>query len=224
MRNEAREKIGGVMPTGTGIRAVLQTRVPGRLTLLLVLTLILVAGCAKTQVVLLPDPDGKVGNVEIATERGTQTLDKAWQASETSRLDRTPGSPKQMEESQVRATFQEALAAQPIRPENFILYFKKASADLTAESIQMVPQILAAIKKRASKDIIISGHTDSVGRDEYNRTLSLKRAKSVAEVLVAKGVDREDLEITYHGKENPLVPSPDGVEEPKNRRVEITVR
>ena len=80
------------------------------------------------------------------------------------------------------------------------------------------------IKNRASKNVVVIGHTDSVGSAEYNRTLSLRRARAVAAALVAKGVDRENIEVTYYGKGNPLIPTPDGVSEPQNRRVEVTVR
>jgi outer membrane protein OmpA-like peptidoglycan-associated protein len=46
----------------------------------------------------------------------------------------------------------------------------------------------------------------------------------VAEFLVSRGVDPIILEITSHGEGNPLIKTPDGTAEPKNRRVEIVVR
>jgi outer membrane protein OmpA-like peptidoglycan-associated protein len=63
-----------------------------------------------------------------------------------------------------------------------------------------------------------------VGDKSYNYRLSLMRAKTVAALLVAKGLDPSILEITSHGKDNPLVPTGDQVFEPRNRRVEVTVR
>jgi outer membrane protein OmpA-like peptidoglycan-associated protein len=63
-----------------------------------------------------------------------------------------------------------------------------------------------------------------VGDKSYNYRLSLMRAKAVAALLVAKGLDPSILEITSHGKDNPLVPTGDQVFEPRNRRVEVTVR
>jgi outer membrane protein OmpA-like peptidoglycan-associated protein len=70
----------------------------------------------------------------------------------------------------------------------------------------------------------VVGHTDTVGDKLYNYKLSLKRARALASLLVSKGVDRSILEITSHGKDNPLVPTGDQVSEPRNRRVEVTVR
>ena len=73
-------------------------------------------------------------------------------------------------------------------------------------------------------DVSVVGHTDTVGEKGYNYALSLKRAKAVASILLGKGVDPSTLDITSHGKDNPLVPTGDQVHEPRNRRVEITVR
>jgi outer membrane protein OmpA-like peptidoglycan-associated protein len=215
----------------------------GKIIRMLALSALLIWGCASTapevplpnptgqgnrlpttQVVLLPDPDGKVGIVEVSNAAGMQTLDQAWQATETASVGRMPSEPKILEEKWVRQAFHEALEAKPIPPINFILYFKSDSAALSPESLALFTQVTDAIQIRKSTDIIVSGHTDAVASAGYNRTLSLRRAKAVVDILVSRGVDRQDIQITYHGKSNPLVPTPDGVPEPRNRRVEITVR
>jgi outer membrane protein OmpA-like peptidoglycan-associated protein len=186
---------------------------------------LMLAACGPTtQVILLPDPDGKVGSLEVYDKKVSQTLDKPWQSTETSILTRSSGAPKIVEEKQVKAIFQQALEAEPLPPANFIMQFKMGSVDLTVDSLKLIPDVLEAIRARKSADIIVSGHTDSVGSDEYDRKLSLRRARAVTNVLVARGVNRENIEVTYHGKKNPLIPTPDGVPEPRNRRVEITVR
>jgi outer membrane protein OmpA-like peptidoglycan-associated protein len=200
-----------------------------------VLSVFLISGCASappvvippepsTQVFLLPDPDGKVGILEVSNIKGVQTLDHAWQTTEAVSMDRIPSEPKMLEETQVRQTFREALEAEPIPPIGFIMYFRSNSARLSAESLELLTKVIDAIQLRKSTDIIVSGHTDAVSTADYNRRLSLRRAKAVADILVAKGIDRQNIQITYHGKGNPLVPTPDGVAEPRNRRVEITVR
>ena len=183
---------------------------------------LMLAACGPTtQVILLPDPDGKVGSLEVYDKKVSQTLDKPWQSTETSILTRSSGAPKIVEEKQVKAIFQQALEAEPLPPANFIMQFKMGSVDLTVDSLKLIPDVLEAIRARKSADIIVSGHTDSVGSDEYDRKLSLRRARAVTNVLVARGVNRENIEVTYHGKKNPLIPTPDGVPEPRNRRVEI---
>lgn len=182
-------------------------------------------GCSPaTKFVLLPDPDGRVGVVDVSSTKGIQTLDKTWQTTEVSSPDRAPSVPQSMDEKEVRAMFKEALAAEPIPPVSFLVYFKTDASDLTAESLKTLSRSLEEIRIRKSTDIIVSGHTDATGSVERNRTLSLKRAKVVGAYIVSKGVQPENIDVTYHGKGNPLIPSPDGVPEPRNRRVEIVVR
>jgi outer membrane protein OmpA-like peptidoglycan-associated protein len=196
-----------------------------RIILTLVLLVLLLSGCASTtQVVLLPDPDGKVGTIEVSNVKGTQTLNKSWQTTKSASLDRTLSEPKILEEKKIRQEFREALEAEPIPPVNFIIYFKPESSVPSNESLALLNKVKDVIRARKSTDIIISGHTDSVGSIDYNRHLSLRRAKVIAEILITKGIDQQNIQVTYHGKGNPLIPTPDGVPESRNRRVEITVR
>ena len=186
---------------------------------------LMLAACGSiTQVILLPNPDGKVGSIEVSDEKVARTLDKPWQSTETFILTRSLGAPEILEEKQVKAIFQQAFEAEPLPPATFIIQFNLGSVDLMADSLKVLPDVLEAVRARKSTNIIVSGHTDSVGSDEFDRKLSLRRARAVANILVARGVNRENIEVTYHGKKNPLIPTPDGVPEPRNRRVEITVR
>ena len=179
-----------------------------------------------TQIVLLPNPDGKIGSLEVASVKGndSQTLDKPWQSTQTSFLTGAPGTPKVMEEKQVKAIFGQALAAQPLPPVSYIMYFNKGSANLTADSQNLLLEALEDVALRSSTHIAVTGHSDSVGSVQYNDNLSLKRANNVADAMVSRGVDRKIIEVTNHGKTNPLVKTPDGVAEPRNRRVEINIR
>jgi len=193
--------------------------------LLILFILNLFYGCgAKTQIVLLPDPDGAVGKIEVVNPRGTRVLDRPWESTEVASLKEVPGEARIMEESEVKRVFHEALNAKPQPPVEFLIYFKSESAIPTAESLNSIPAVLETIKKRGSQDISVVGHTDSMGTADYNLDLSLRRAKKVAEILQAEGVDPAIIEIDYFGKAKPLIETPDGVPEPRNRRVEITVR
>jgi outer membrane protein OmpA-like peptidoglycan-associated protein len=194
------------------------------ITVTLLASLIVAACGPTTQVILLPNPDGKVGSLEVTDKKGSQTLDQAWQSTETSALTGSQGTPKVIGEQQARAAVRQALEAEPMAPATFVIHFKSGSADMTPESLRQMTDVLEAVRVRKSTDIIVSGHTDTVGSDEYNQQLSLRRAKAVASVLLSQGVPRDSIEITYHGKGNPLIPTADGVSEPRNRRVEITVR
>jgi len=184
-------------------------------------------GCRKkpkNRYVLIPDLDGKVGKLEVSSEKGAQVLDKAFEATGLNRADEVPSTPQIMDEAEVRRIFKDALAAQPTPPVHFLLYFITGTTDLTPKSMDQMPRVLRTIQDRNSVDLTVSGHTDRAGSKGFNRRLSLDRARKVAEFLISKGVDPDIIEITSHGEGNPLVKTPDGVAETKNRRVEIVVR
>jgi outer membrane protein OmpA-like peptidoglycan-associated protein len=89
----------------------------------------------------------------------------------------------------------------------------------------MAPALLLALTGcglPANVDLSVVGHVDR--KDAYNSALSLERAQIVRDALVAAGIPSEVIEIAYHGANNPLVPTPRGVPELRNRRVEVTIR
>jgi outer membrane protein OmpA-like peptidoglycan-associated protein len=172
----------------------------------------------------LPDSDGRAGKIEVSSSKGSIMLNKQWQSSEVVSGDKAPGEPVMMEEKQVREIFSEALAAQPEAPAVFLMYFESEGVKPKVTSLALLPAILKTIKDRKSTYISVVGHTDSMGTVDYNSHLSLKRAKTVAEILVSNGVDQSVIEIDYYGKEKALIITPDGVPEPRNRRVEIIIR
>lgn len=193
--------------------------------LLLLCVLLALSGCAKkTTIVLLPDPDGKVGKVRVATEGGVTEIDEAREATTVRGRAAAPSSPKILSEKAIHKDFGQTLAFLPEQPKHFILYFEMDSQRLTAESMDSVPAILTTIKERKSEDISVVGHTDTAGNPSYNYDLSKKRAEAVAVVLREQGVRADHIKITSHGENNPLIPTKDNVKEPKNRRVEVTVR
>ncbi len=174
--------------------------------------------------VLIPDPDGRTGGITVSNRAGTSAITSANHASEVRDATTAPGPQKPLDEREISRIFGPSLAAQPIPPEVFILYFKTGSTDLVEESVRLVPRLLASIDSRKSKDISVVGHSDRVGTREKNYELSLERALRVKAFLVSKGVDSRTMEVGSHGEDNPLIKTPDEVAEPMNRRVEVTVR
>jgi outer membrane protein OmpA-like peptidoglycan-associated protein len=151
-------------------------------------------------------------------------LDQPGQATRVAAPDQAPEPPKPIDDAELRRLFGDALAVQPGEPGRFVLYFKGDSDELTAESQALLPDIVRDVRVRRAGDVGIVGHTDTVGTREYNYRLGLRRAVRVAALLAALGVDRSLLDTTSHGEDELLVPTADGVDEPKNRRVEITIR
>lgn len=178
----------------------------------------------KSVFVLLPDPDGNVGVVEVKNKGGVQILDKAGYAVHVEDAEQAPGSAVPMTEEEIQAMFGEALSVRPEQPGQFILLFKSGSIEPTDESRKVLQTIPLIFKKRDSKEIRISGHADSVGSEHRNLKLASRRAKYVADFLLSRGVDPEELEITSHGETRPMIKTGDEVDEPMNRRVIVILK
>jgi outer membrane protein OmpA-like peptidoglycan-associated protein len=129
-----------------------------------------------------------------------------------------------MSEADVQRLFGEALAALPPAPRHFILNFRFESDTLTDESTRLVPEILKTVKGLAVPEVVVIGHTDTLGEASANLKLGLLRAMSVRDILVRAGLALSTIEVTTHGEADLLVKTADNTAEPRNRRVEITVR
>lgn len=181
-------------------------------------------GCAARQtLVLVPDPDGRIGEAEVATAAGKQVLTKAGDMTRVSGATDAPSAVTTADPEYIAKTFGQVLAVEPPPPERFTLYFETGTTTLDPKSRSAVPAIAASVKRRGAGSISISGHTDATGSDPTNEKLALARAERVKALLLQEGVPPEALSVSSHGKGNPAVPTPDGVAEPRNRRVEVIV-
>ena len=175
-------------------------------------------------VLLLSDADGKVGRVTITNDAGSSSLDTAGTSTHIADARTAPTEPAPMDAAEIATVFGAALDAQPAPPVHFVLYFEQGSTALTAESRLALPAVVAAVRERSSVDTSVVGHSDTAGDARKNLELSLQRAIAVGALLAAEGIAPGVLEITSYGETNPLVPTGDNVSEPRNRRVEVTVR
>ncbi len=199
------------------------TRATARAAAMVVATAVL-AGCASRDlVVVLPEHDGHVGAVVVGPdqEKGQVVLNKAYAAARPG-----PGGPRPFtsDKSRVDRDFGAALAALPERPSTYQLYFLNESTDMTPEAQVAFKKVFAEIARRPAPEIVVTGHTDTTGTPELNDQLSYDRAKTIADLFVARGISPDSITIAGRGQRDLLVPTGDHVAEPKNRRVEITVR
>ena len=181
------------------------------------------AGCATPQgaVVLLPERNGKDSAV-LVDQGGKQiTLTQPYAGAKL-----TSGGPQAQAwtADAVKARFGAALDAQPLPPAQFTLYFVEGKDEFTEESRRVIDGIFAEIAKRPVPDVLVIGHTDKVGSDPFNDQLSRQRAEVVRNALLARGIAADKVVAIGRGKREPVVPTADGVAEPRNRRVEIQVR
>jgi len=188
---------------------------------------LLAGGCSnvpKNMVVLLDQPDGRPSAVIFTSKAGAQVVDKPGLATGVDASGEKPRDPFQLEQEEFTRRFAGALGAAPVPPRSFQLYFKFDSTDLTDESRAQLPKILEEMKSRPAPEVTVIGHTDTVGTQAHNYELGLKRALATKNQIVGIGVDPTRIDVTSHGKLNLLVRTPDNVAEPRNRRVEVTVR
>ncbi len=182
-------------------------------------------GCGtRSMVVLIPDPDGNVGQLVVENEGGRQVLSKANQSVQLTGRRTPPGEVARLSDEEIGSIFSDALAARPMPPARFILYFLHDSAELTVKSRAVVPKVIQTVSERGSTDVVISGHTDTVGTREHNYKLGLDRANAVYGILISNGAVPASITVTSHGEGNPLVKTADNVTEPRNRRAEIVIK
>ena len=107
---------------------------------------------------------------------------------------------------------------------SFTLYFLEVKDELAAESKPTLELIKVELARRPAPEITVIGHTDRVDSASLNDALSLKRAEAVRQALIEAGIAALRIEVAGSGEREPLVPTEDEVSEPRNRRVEISVR
>lgn len=172
-------------------------------------------------VILLPEKDGRSTAVTLRQGGAQVVLDQPYAGARTG-----PAGPQPFASSaaEVQARFGAALAAQPPRPASFVLYFVEGRDTLTDESKAVVEKVFAEIAARPAPDVAVIGHTDSVGAQAANDSLSLQRAESIRRELIRRGIPAENVQASGRGERELLVPTADNVAEARNRRVEIIVR
>jgi outer membrane protein OmpA-like peptidoglycan-associated protein len=185
------------------------------------------AGCACAPVtpalfVVVPAADGHVGTIVVNHRGGQRVLHEAYVGQRVTGDGRMRASKLSPEE--VRERFGAALDALPGRPMSFTLYFLEGLDELTPESKEELERVFGELRRRPLPDIMVIGHTDTVGSVEYNDRLSRARAERLREMLVGLGIPGDRIQAAGRGQREPLVPTEDDVSEPRNRRVEISVR
>ncbi|HZF32795.1 MAG TPA: OmpA family protein [Candidatus Angelobacter sp.] len=111
-----------------------------------------------------------------------------------------------------------------VNPNEYIVLFDFDKSKINNAGKAVIDQVLADAAKAGGVHISATGHADRAGSEDYNMALSLRRADSVREALIAGGVSADAITVAGRGESEPAVPTADGVKEQANRRVVIVLQ
>ena len=97
------------------------------------------------------------------------------------------------------------------------------SDEVKPEARNNLRELALSLEKYPGSDLLILGHTDSVGTDEYNKSLSVRRADAAAEYLISQGVRRSRVGTGGLGEEEPIASNDTDAGRQENRRVEVAI-
>jgi outer membrane protein OmpA-like peptidoglycan-associated protein len=192
------------------------------------LVLLTLFGCASKpvervpdRVILLPSETGKSSAVVVKTKDSEVVLDKPYAGVEIrgANVSRTASTPEEVEQR-----YGALLSAQAKPPKVFTMLFVLGTDEFTPASKTAFEEARREIASWSGAEVVVIGHTDRMGSDDFNDALSRKRAEMVAARLIASGVPAGRVSVAARGEREPLIPTADEVPEPRNRRVEIKVR
>lgn len=103
------------------------------------------------------------------------------------------------------------------------LKFEFDKAELRPEDRELLSRVTGILLTSKDYTVSVNGHTDDVGSEEYNQSLSVRRAQAVRDYLVKAGLPPEILDVTGHGKTRPLVKGTSPEARARNRRVELGI-
>lgn len=101
--------------------------------------------------------------------------------------------------------------------------FATGKSDLRSGAMANFDRLAETLKKQPDRHITIEGHTDSVGSESLNLTLSQKRADAVKDYLVGRGIPTDNISTTGKGESSPLASNDNSSGRQKNRRVEVII-
>ncbi|MBC7799821.1 MAG: OmpA family protein [Gemmatimonadaceae bacterium] len=109
-----------------------------------------------------------------------------------------------------------------VTPGPFLVFFDWDRSMITAEAASILDRAAEQFAATGQTSVMLAGHADKSGKDDYNVALSQRRAEAVKAYMATKGVPDAAMAMEGFGESRPLVDTADGVREPQNRRVEIT--
>jgi len=194
-------------------------------------TLSIIACCAvlsacaagpKERFILLPQADGASSSIVVKTASGETALATPYAAVET-QAGRT-AKRTTLSETDVQTRYAPVMQNLPKRPRTYELFFELGSDRMTAASRKVLEQAVIEFRSFPAGEFILVGHSDNIGSDANNETLSVRRARLIERELVRAKIEPLSIEVVGKGAREPRVPQKKGAPEPGNRFVEIRLR
>jgi outer membrane protein OmpA-like peptidoglycan-associated protein len=188
--------------------------------------LLALAACSTpgTRVILLPQADGRPSTVVVATTGGRETLSQPYQRATVQAGE--PGGPAvdKVSAQSVEAGNKALFDLMPPPAQRFTIHFDSNGTGLTMQARRILEEALAVARARDGGEIVITGHTDTMGTVARNDELSLSRAMIVRQFFLERGLAPSRVEAVGRGERELAFPTADEVAEPRNRFVTIDVR
>lgn len=115
-------------------------------------------------------------------------------------------------------------ASAPMAAEDavYLVFFNWDSSKMSGGAMNVLDAVAEEVATNPPGTINVVGHADTSGATDYNQRLAFKRANGVKDALVQRGIDPSIINVDARGEAELLVPTPDNVREPANRRVNIS--
>ena len=126
-------------------------------------------------------------------------------------------------QAQQSGSFGGAAMSGQTEPGRYRVFFELDRADLTSDARQVIGEAAQEYQRTGAARVSLAGHADRSASEAYNLQLSERRVEAVRRELMRQGVPDANITTTALGESSPLVPTADGVREPRNRRVEIVL-
>lgn len=164
-----------------------------------------------------PDPAVPVQQSPPVAEKSPAAPEKATPTPPVKEPVLTRTALKKMTETQRSDTLQRMEPEMVLEPIQFISNqdeFSVVNMDSFMKAMEYAQQ---------GKIVLVEGHTDDLGRDSYNLSLSMKRAEKIRELLLSGGISDELISVIGYGETMPLVPNTSDENRAINRRIEFKI-
>lgn len=101
------------------------------------------------------------------------------------------------------------------------ILFVTGSYRLAAKSFKGLDEVVKILNDNPDMKLAIDGHTDNVGKDDFNQTLSENRANAVKQYFISKGISESRIAAAGYGETMPIADNKTAAGRQKNRRVEL---